>query len=658
MTGLLGMFGSDEPAPPEPCVRQMLEGMRMRGADAVGLWRDESATLAVSRFTWERSAGFSDSALVVAEGDVAVVCDASLYYVGDLEGRLAAAGERATERTPSHLILAAYRAWGDGCVERLEGDFAFIIWDRKAHRAFASRDYGGTRSLYYAEIGRTLVIASTIGGVLAHPACPADLNLTVVAESASGFFAASHETCYRAIQRLDAGHSLGWSVAQPSAQVRRWWNAPVFESEGEARVPFDRAAEELRALICRATEERLAPSGVTCVSMSGGWDSPSVFAAGQEALRRSGDRSRTLEPVSVSFPVGDSGREDETIQAIADHWQSPVHWIDIETVPMFDRAAARAAARDEPFAHPYEMFNRALGRESAAAGSRVCLSGMAGDPLFQASPVFVADVLRSGRPVQAIREWRAVGGEGGRDLFRWAVQPLLPPMLLKAASMVRRGRRLRGHLEKILPPWMDPRFVADHGLEERETRHTPARVREAAASYEARWSLVHPFFSRIYGVVFDLHREEGVELRSPLYDERVVRYAAGRPRVERVSGGQTKRLLREAMRGLLPAHTLAPRQFRTGTMTTYFTRSVWSGFADVIEPAFENSALEALGIVDGAVLRREGKRCARDLQGQDGGWLMFTLLTELWLRTHIAVTGDEISATASNVGRREGAATS
>src|SRR5690606_40022606 len=105
----------------------------------------------------------------------------SLYYRRDLVRALEAAGVHPRSDTPSHLILAAYRAWGEECVDRLEGDYAFVIWDRARRRAFAARDFGAKRPLHYAELGTELVIASSIGGVVAHPRCPATLNLPLLA---------------------------------------------------------------------------------------------------------------------------------------------------------------------------------------------------------------------------------------------------------------------------------------------------------------------------------------------------------------------------------------------------------------------------------------------------------------------------------------------
>src|SRR5690606_34954919 len=115
-------------------------------------------------------------------GDLIASVDASLYYIADLKRSLRGAGVSVISDAPTHLILAAYRAWGDRCVEHLEGDYAFVLWDGARRRVFAARDFHGKRPLFYATFGGRLAIGSTVTTILAHPNCPDELNLTAVAE--------------------------------------------------------------------------------------------------------------------------------------------------------------------------------------------------------------------------------------------------------------------------------------------------------------------------------------------------------------------------------------------------------------------------------------------------------------------------------------------
>jgi asparagine synthase (glutamine-hydrolysing) len=635
VSAVLGVFATDGRTLSEPAVHRMMGAMRARGADRSALWRGEGALLAVQRHAWEMDADFAGDVLVLVDDDLVVAADASIYYRTDLRRAVERRGVALTGETASHYVLAAYRAWGEECAAHLEGDFAFIVWNRKTQRVCAARDYGGKRTLFYAQIGGTLVLASTVGGVLAHPECSNEINLTAVAETAAGMFAASHETCYRAIQGVPAGCTLV-RRGTSRADLLRHWSPPPMEPRTD--LSFDDAADTLQALLRTAAAERMATRGASSVWMSGGWDSPAVFAAGQAELRETGDSARSLLPVSMSYPPGDPGREDELIQVIADYWKTPVQWVDIRDVPFFERVEEGAAVRDEPFAHPFEMWNRSLARGSRAVGAHVAFEGVGGDQLFQVSEVYLADLFRAGRWLELKREWEAKGlrGSGFREFFAWAIQPVLPRPALSLAALLRGGRPLVGYLERRPPSWLDREFVRRNNLEERERAFTPRRGRGTCVAYETEWYLAHPYFPLVFGCVASFALEEGVEMRSPLYDRRVIEFALTRPREERSAGRETKRLLRRAVRDLLPAEVLAPRPVKTGLTSGYFDRSMRAQFPALCDKMLRSSTLVDAGIIDAEEFRRSLTAYMRRATGdQVGPNLYFTLQAEFWLRARM-----------------------
>jgi asparagine synthase (glutamine-hydrolysing) len=622
VSAVLAVFGAP---PPYACAGEMMARMARRGSSAVDVHRASGALLAVARHRWETAAHLGGPAEVAAESGVCVAADAALYHRGDLLRALAGAGVHASADSSAALILAAYRAWGWRCTERLEGDFAFVLWDARARRAVCARDFAGKRPLVYAALPGTLVVASTPGGVLAHPACPDALDPVSLAETAAGLWAGSDATAFRAVRTLPAGHTL---VAEDGEiRVERHWTPPRMGSTPAP--PFDQAAEALREALIAATAERLAPDAAAAVWMSGGWDSTAVLASGEAARLRAG--GGPLEIVSVSHPPGDPGREDETIARVARRWKLPVRWIHIADVPLFGRIGESAAERDEPFGHVFEAWNRALIARSRDLGARVALDGNGGDQLFFTSNLYLADLLREGRWRTLWREWKAKGGTDPRDLFQYAVQPLLPPWMVGALGWMR-GRPLRPTMERPLPPWIVPGFARAHGLEGRERAHNPRPRGAGPAEREAYWYLTAPYFPRAYGLVSAFALEMGVELRSPLLDRRVVELAAGRPREERNAGRETKRLLRASMRGLLPEEVLAPRETKTGTLAGYFAAAMKADFPALAAEAFRAPRLAELGIVDPAALRASCERYARTGDGSLGFGLVQTLQVELWLR--------------------------
>jgi asparagine synthase (glutamine-hydrolysing) len=648
MSGLLGVFTTGT-LPGRAALGRMAARLEARGGDRTALWRGDGAVLGVTRYEWELEEGFSGPVLVLEEEGCVVAADATLYHLADLRRRLRARGEEARGATPSHLILAAYRAWGEGCTRWLEGDFAFILWDTRERRLLASRDFSGRRRLFYADLGETLVIGSTVGAVLEHPACPEELNLPVLAATASMLLSAGGaETSYRAIQVFPAASDLLWSPGSRPRVRLHWEPSPA---AGVAELPFERAAEELNELLSAALREQLGREGPTTVWMSGGWDSTAVFGIGKGVLR-AGGRGGDLQPVSMSYPVGDPGREDEVIERIADYWGVRPHWVDSEGVSLFDDPLESAARRDEPLAQLYETWNRALAAASRECGARVALDGCGGDQLFQVSDIFLSDLLRRGRWSELVQECRIRGGRGRRHLLVYALAPLLPQPISRWFSALLRGDGVGSPYGRPLAKWLDRDFVRRHDLLARERALVPESGAADRVAAEASWYLTTPLLLHGLSLIAELALQEGVELRSPLYDRRVVEFALARPRWERASGRETKYLLRRSVRGLLPDEVLAPRPHRTGVTVGYSRRRMRESYPAHFEELFASPlVLAELGIVDTEALKSEVSEYLRAGGDFRRVSLFYTLQAEWWLRARSRKDSSAIAPVADCSGQ-------
>jgi asparagine synthase (glutamine-hydrolysing) len=650
MSGILALFGT-EPLPAPPSLGAARSALARLGGGVTEEWTDraEGAWLHVTRKDWELADDFASGTLILADAGLVVAADASLYHTGDLLRELRGVGVTPTGASPSHLLAAAYRAWGDDLTDHVEGDYAVVVWDRRRRRAFAARDITGRRALYFARIGGLFAIGSSVRAVLEMPGCPRGLNLANLGAQAAGLlWSAGEDTAFAAVRVLRSAESLSWSPAG-LREPRRYWELPE-QDRRPARA--DEAAEELRTLLRNAVHTRLAgarasgraasgrlPSdgespgrraaGTTSVWLSGGWDSTAVFASGASLL---GDRTReALRPVSISYPEGDPGREDELIRAVAERWDADVHWIDSCSIPLLDDLEARAGAMDEPPAHLYELWNRSLAAGTRAVGARVALDGSGGDSAFQVSDVAWADLLRSGRWLPLARNIGARRPVRGH-LRRFLVEPFVPGIAWPLVDRLY-GRRVRRHyLERPIARWVRPEFVRHHHLFERELRHLRQATSHSFAQRENHLYLTAPVWAWGAGFMTGALLDEGVEGRSPLLDRRVIEFALRRPTAERTSGPETKRLLRHAMGGLLPAHVLAPRTHRTG-LTIGFSRSrMRAGYPALLERLFaEPLTLESLGIVDGARLRAAAENPAGggDFERVN---LFHVAKVEFWLR--------------------------
>ncbi len=577
-----------------------------------------------------REAG--ERCLIHAADGLLVVADAALVRREALRASLDAAGMRPLpDDDDAALIAAAWRAFGRGLGDHLDGDYAAIIVDERRGVCLAIRDSVGRRPLHWARSADgALLVGSTAGVIVAHPGCPRALDRAALAAMAAGLFEDLDETAYAAVRVVPAGHLL---IAEDGGAPRlhRFWSPPPFETS--SGIPFEAAAEELRLRLVAAVAERVTPQGdgLTAVWLSGGWDSTAVYGA---AAGR-----HTVRAVSMSYPVGDGGREDEMIAAVAGHWGDTPEWVRIGDVPLLPPGGFDLeAGRDEPFAHAYDGWNAAMARASRALGARVVLDGAGGDQLFSATPVFLADLVRRGRWGAAAREARSHGVTAGTrraaawSWWRWGVRPLMPPVVRDVMGLLRSGRAPLGHLERPIPPWIRPGAEGVAGLH-RRARGFVRRSGESASAAETRWYLTTPYAGRILAAQSGVALAEGVVIRSPLLDRWVVELAASRPREERAGAGETKRLLRAAVRGLVPASVLATRSSRTGLSSDYFRRELDRHLPRLMAAAAGCTGLAELGVVEPAALRRAADEWMAGRLGDDLGLaLLLTLRTELWVR--------------------------
>lgn len=630
MSSILGIAGPLARSAEPPVVESMLGAMVRRGADRAA-WRTfGGALLGTSRHAWEPAGTTRGPMLLARDGELAVAADATLYYTLDLERALRGRGVQPAGTAPCQLILAAYRAWGTECAAHLEGDFAFVVWDAGTQTLLAARDFGAKRPLHFAQLGDSILLASTIDGVRAHRACPSVLDVAVVAEEAAALSGSSTDTVWQGIKRIPPGHSLCWRAREPGCtRIEPHWHPPHFQDRSRA----SDGADELLALLSDAVAERIDADRPTAVALSGGWDSPAVFAAGSRILERA-PGSGSLHPISVSFPPGDPGREDELIAAIVRHWNAATTWVASGDIPAVDGIIARAAVRDEPFPHPFEPMNRAIARAAVGGGSTVLLDGNGGDQLFETTSIYLADLARAGRWTDLTREWRARGG-GAAALVRDAILPALPNALLRGADRVSGFRTSLGDpLSRRPPRWMRADFVRAHGLEGREHERAPSRAGRSLAATESAWQLTRPALGRMASALASFTLDEGAEHRSPLYDGRIVRFAATRPVSERRSGRETKRLLRRAMTGLLPPEILAPRATRTGVPIRYLTTAIRAALPLWRERVLRGSMLADLGIIDPDRLGEAYDQCLTGSGPHHTVALYLALETELWLQAH------------------------
>lgn len=629
MTAVACWFRHDT-ARDEDGVRVLLTAMRDWGGDRVEIWADDGVAIGVSRLEWQCDPALEGTRLLAQSARAVVASDAGLYGTTDLVAALRAAGITPSGTDPATLILHAWEVWGEACAARLDGDYAFVIWDRVHRRAILSRDIIGRRVLYFRPLLSGVAIASR-ARVLARCVSPAaPPNLPLVAAALSGLPGGSEQSAFEGVRPVPAGATLCWSRDQGMVEISRYAPPPF---QVHASKPFDEAASELRELLQRAVAGSSSPNR-TAVWLSGGADSPAIFAAGNAALQAGGAVER-LKPVSVSYPEGDPAREDDHIRAVANHWGAAVRWVTADAIPLFQDLERRASVRDDPFAHTFAPVNRALAVSTAQCGAHVALDGHGGDALFEVSNVYLADLLRAGDLREWLRAWRASGLRGWKGAVRWGVLPALPAWTWTAAERVRRRPLARAfHYETAA--WLTAsarEAVTSRGWDHVDIARAPG---EGAAAFESRVGVSGPHFPRALSWTRDSALPAGVEIRSPFLSRPVIEFAASRPVAERGRQENNKRLLKAAMKGLIPDSVLAPRPFKTGVAAGYLHRQFAGHLHRYLREVFGagamGSALADHALIDPDRVLRAAERYDAEPQHLTGVTLYLTLEAEFWLR--------------------------
>jgi asparagine synthase (glutamine-hydrolysing) len=224
MSGIAGIVLPPGCQVDQRLLERMAESMAYRGPDGHHTWIEGSIGFAHALLQTDDTR--EDPQPATLDGEVWITADARVDGRADLVRALEAAGRtNAAESGDAQLILHAYHAWGDQCVEHLLGDFAFAIWDGRSRRLFCARDHFGVKPFYYAHVQGGFVFSNTLNCVRLHPETDDTLNELSVADFL--LFGCHHDptaTTFSRIRRLAPAHALTHDGVMPT--TRRYWTLP------------------------------------------------------------------------------------------------------------------------------------------------------------------------------------------------------------------------------------------------------------------------------------------------------------------------------------------------------------------------------------------------------------------------------------------------
>lgn len=614
MCGIIGLFNVEGRTVAEQAVGEAMNAaIWHRGPDGGGVYRDEQAMLGMRRLAIIDVQG-GQQPMFSEDRQVVLVFNGEIYNYRALRTELQARGHRFHSASDSEVILQAYLAWGEAAVARLEGMFAFAIWDKRSRSLLLARDRLGKKPLFLWQHADGIGFASELKSLLTVPGFARDVDLGVLPAYLAFGYVPTPQSIFRHVRKLPAGHYAVFSQGQ--LRETRYWQldfSPTFTgSEIEAET-------QLAALLDQAVSTRLVSDVPFGAFLSGGLDSSVVVALMAHHM------TQPVKTFSIGF---NEARYSELSDArrVAEHLHTEHHEliVDPDATRLIERLVWHL---DEPFADSSALPTY-LVSELAGQHVKMVLSGDGGDEAFAGYDRYLRFLklhqLGAAKAPIALAlstAGRLLPGESGFRLRRIAerLREPFPDSYLSGVALSRPQQ-----LAALLGRSADADYHALHGLFNTQDRR-PMLDRIVDAD-------IHSYLLDDILVKLDrMSMAASIEGRAPLLDHRVVEFAVRLPVSMRVRDGRGKHLLRQVARRWLPSSVLdKPKQGFGIPLPEWFRAGLGSMAADVFASRrFRERGWVQAEAVD-ALLRSHRQRSADHAET-----LWQVLCLELWAQRFV-----------------------
>src|SRR5437868_10608731 len=549
MCGICGVAGGD-PAQGRELVERMCAAMVHRGPDDHGSVQLDGVTLGMRRLSIIDLEG-GHQPMHNEDSTVWVVQNGEIFNHLDLREQLLAAGHVFATQSDTEVLVHGWEQWGEQVVERLNGQFAFGLLDRRKSSLFLARDRMGIKPLHYAVSSERLVFASELKALLRDPELRRGVDPVALDEYLAHEFVPSPRSIVRGISKLRPGHTLTWSVAERTAKPRRYWAPQLNIDDGGGNRNLDEECAELREALRASVRKELVSDVPLGVFLSGGIDSSAVAAMMTEL---GGD----VKTFSVGFAER-SFDEASYARGVASHLGTDHDELTLDPSMLLGLIPRLPVLLDEPLGDA-SIIPTYLLSTFTREHVKVALGGDGGDELFAGYPTLQAHRLAS-------LYMRAPG-----VLRRGLVEPVVRRLPVSRANLsfdFRAKRFVSGASAPVAERhqrWMgsfapDERVaLLSRGVLGEVGRGSDGLVEEFASLdslNQARMIDMRRYLENDIRVKLErASMIASVEGRVPLLNNDFVAFALGLPLDMKLRGLSSKFLLKRALRGVLPPRIL------------------------------------------------------------------------------------------------------
>lgn len=534
-----------------------------------------------------------DQPITSDDGRTTIVFNGEIYNHLQLRAELESLGHRFHTHCDTETVLRAFLQWDTHCFSRLRGMFAVALWTEATRRLILARDRLGIKPLYFARQGEDLFFGSELKSILVHPEIERRLSLAGLDSYLSLNYVQCPWTLVDGIEKLPPGHWLEWKDGE--ARTETYWKLPFGDAQPWT---FESAKQELDSLLQQSTREHLLSDVPLGIWLSGGIDSSTIL---HYAATQSSSRVKTF---SISFH-GRSFDETPYIRQVVKQYATEHTEFDLNPeANLHDAIEEFAYYSDEPTADAGALPVWFLSK-MCKTKTTVALSGEGADELFGGYVTYAAD--RLARPVRqlpsplikfalrGVRRWPVSDEKIG---FEYRLKRFIEGCLMSPArahtywngtfSDVEKA----GLLRKVLPGSLNETTRQLAGL---------AHNGNSLATY-LRFDQMYYLPDDILTKVDRMSMAHAVEVRPPFLDHRIVEFAASLPIAFKIQGSRHKVILKEMMKGKLPAaiprrskvgFDIPAHQWLRGSLRQFLQETLRDGCRDHAE-LFNSDAVETL----------------------------------------------------------------
>lgn len=597
-----------------PDLTRMLEVMKYRGPNDRGIYKDKQVSLGNLRLSILDLSSAGHQPMEINNSSLIITHNGEIYNYLELRKELQEKGYKFQTNTDTEVIVKSYQEWGEKCVEKFNGMWSFVIWDKKNKKIFASRDRFGIKPFHYYKDNNLLVFGSEIKAILEFLKDKKEINYSYLYNFIDRQVPYGNDgTVFKHIKVLLPGHNLIVDLNKPKIEIKNYWK--VLPNKFKKKYNYSNSVKTFRELLIDSVKLRLRSDVPVGICLSGGIDSSIITCIITKIL---GQEVKTFSSIYDQPGYG----EKEFIDQVNKECNTKPSLIYPNADNFFEVLKSLIQHHDKPVRMP-GPYSQWYVFKCAAEKVIVTLDGQGGDELLAGYPYYyphyLADLIKSLSFKRYLNTVKDLKKELKEDYFKDTLKVLFP-FLTKIK-----------HLFKERPRWQDQVLKDDFIKKYKfsEVNNEP-KIFSSYLNQELYKTFVRTNLPMLLDNEDRISMSFSLEARVPLLDYRLVEFCFGLNYKQKMNGYTTKYILREAFKDILPKKVYE-RKDKKGFPTPlehWFRKEL----KEDLERLFNSKEINKHNILDGKKVR---DIFSKHLAGQDHSRILWRVLViYFWLKEY------------------------